>query len=164
MGIVYERLKKLCDDRGISPYRMCKDTGMQPSIMTDLKMDRKHTLSAKSLAKVADYFGVPMNYITGDIDIIPAAYTPSVPNSNNTSYLDLVEDGYVGTAFPTSKGTLTITSDDFNELAELWNTLKDRPEMKMLFKSANSATKAQVEAVVKMLESFNEEYRHEETN
>ena len=159
MGIVYDRLKKLCDDRGISSYRMCKDTGMQPSIMTDLKMERKHTLSAKSLAKVADYFGVPMNYITGDIDNIPAAYSPSFPTS-----LEQIEDGYVGVGFPTSKGTLTITSDDFNELAELWNTLKDRPEMKMLFKSANGATKAQVEAVVKMLESFNEEYRHEETN
>ena len=60
---MYNRLKALCDEKGITGYKMCKDTGMQPSIMTDLKAGRKHTLSAKSMAKVADYFGVTIEYL-----------------------------------------------------------------------------------------------------
>ena len=146
MGIVNERLKKLCDERGISGYKMCKDTGLQPSTMTELKMDRKHSLSAKSLAKLADYFGVSMAYIAGDIE------DPVSLNENEKDYLNLVEEGYTGTAFPTSRGTLTITSEDFDDLAEVWNTLKDRPEAKMLFKSANSATAEQLLETAKYLD------------
>lgn len=154
MGIVYERLKKLCDMRGISGHKMCKDVGLQPSTMTELKMDRKHSLSAKNLVRVAEYFNVPMAYITGDMDEpLPAAANPYLP-FDEKPLLDAVEDGYVGVGFPTSKGALTITAEDFDELAEIWNTLKDRSEMKILFKSAKGATKEQVEAVAKMLDSF----------
>lgn len=154
MSIVYERLKQLCDERGISGYKMCKDTGLQPSIMTDLKMDRKHSLSAKSLAKLAAYFEVPMNYIAGDTDDpLVAAANPNLP-FDEYPRPNYIENGYVGVGFPTSKGALTITAEDFDELAEIWNTLKDRSEMKILFKSAKGATKGQVEAVAKMLDSF----------
>ena len=34
MGDLYKRLAMLCEERGISGYRMCKDVGIQPSIMT----------------------------------------------------------------------------------------------------------------------------------
>lgn len=161
MGIVYERLKKLCDMRGISGHKMCKDIGLQPSTMTELKMDRKHSLSAKNLVRVAEYFNVPMAYITGDMDEpLPAAANPNLP-FDEKPLLDAVEDGYVGVGFPTSKGTLTITSEDFDELAELWNELKARPEMKMLFKSSKGATKEQIEAVAQMLISLNKEKDYE---
>ena len=148
MGIVYERLKELCDKRGISGYKMCKDIGLQPSTMTELKMDRKHSLSAKSLAKVSEYFGVPMSYIAGDTDELVFL------NEDEKVYLSGVANGITGVGLPTTKGKLTITSDDFDELANLWNTLKDRPEMKVLFKSATCATKEQIEAVAQMLDSF----------
>ena len=65
---MYDRLKALCDEKGITGYKMCKDTGMQPSIMTDLKAGRKHTLSAKSMAKVAEYFGVTIEYLMSGSD------------------------------------------------------------------------------------------------
>ena len=153
MGIVYERLKKLCDMRGISGHKMCVDTGLQPSTMTELKMDRKHSLSAKSLAKVAEYFGVPMAYITGDSDDpFPSPAVPYSMGEGRANYLKHIEEGYTGVAFPTTKGALTITSEDFDELAAIWNTLKDRPEAKMLFKSANSATAEQLLEVAQYLE------------
>ena len=148
MGIVYERLKKLCDMRGISGHKMCKDVGLQPSTMTELKMDRKHSLSARSLAKVSEYFGVPMSYIAGDTDEL------TFLNEEERSYLNAIKNGVVGVDLPAEKEKLTITSDDFDELASLWNTLKDRPEMKVLFKSATCASKEQIEAVAQMLDSF----------
>ena len=66
MSILYERLSALCQNRGISGYRMCKDTGIQPSIMTDLKMGRRHSLKAETAAKIAGYFGVSVDYLLGN--------------------------------------------------------------------------------------------------
>lgn len=160
MSNLYERLERLCKEKGVTRAQMCKDTGISQGNVTDLKMGRKQSFSAKTLARIAHYFNVPIAYLLGDIEELPpAAATPSVPFKDGDEYLKRIEEGYVGEISPIEKGSLTITSDDFDELAGLWNTLKDRPEMKMLFKSANGATKEQVEAVVKMLESFNSKER-----
>lgn len=162
MGNLYDKLELLCKEKGITRAKLCKDTGISPGNITDLKMGRKHSFSAKTMAKLASYFNVSIAYLLeNDEKSCPAAYTPSVPTSNDTSYLDLIEDGYVGTAFPTSKGTLTITADDFDEIAALWNEFKARPEMKMLFKSSKGATKEQIEAVAQMLISLNKEKDYE---
>ena len=66
MSILYERLSALCQEHGISAYRMCKDTGIQPSIMTDLKMGRRQSLKAETAAKIAAYFGVSVDYLIGN--------------------------------------------------------------------------------------------------
>lgn len=68
MSKIYERIVLLCDKAGISGYKLCKDIGVQPSMMTDLKMGRQTGLSAKNAAKVATYFNVPMSYLLGDTD------------------------------------------------------------------------------------------------
>lgn len=66
MSILYERLSALCQERGITAYRMCKDTGVQPSVMTDLKMGRRQTVKAETAAKIAAYFGVSVDYLLGN--------------------------------------------------------------------------------------------------
>ena len=66
MSILYERLSALCQEHGISAYRMCKDTGIQPSIMTDVKMGRRQSLKAETAAKIAAYFGVSVDYLIGN--------------------------------------------------------------------------------------------------
>ena len=53
-------------------YRMCKDTSMQPSIMTDLKKGRKQTLHPDSLSKIAAYFDVSVDYLLGNEKSTPA--------------------------------------------------------------------------------------------
>lgn len=151
---LYERIDVLCREKGVSKGKMCSDIGISQGAISDLKVGRKKSLSAKSLSKIARYFGTTIAYLLGDSDNpLPAAANPYLP-FDEKPLLDAIEDGYVGVGFPTSKGTLTITSEDFDELAELWNELKARPEMKMLFKSSKGATKEQVEAVAKMLDSF----------
>ena len=47
MADLYHILAHLCEKRQITPYRMCKDTGIQPSVMTDLKMGRRKTVKAE---------------------------------------------------------------------------------------------------------------------
>lgn len=63
MDDLYTRLTYLCERKGISKFRFCRDTGLQPSLMTDLKAGRQHNVSPKKAAVIADYFGVSIDYI-----------------------------------------------------------------------------------------------------
>lgn len=63
---LYERLAGLCEERGISAYKMCKDIGIQPSIMTDLKYGRRSGVNAITADKIATYFGVSVGYLIGN--------------------------------------------------------------------------------------------------
>ena len=65
MGDLYKRLASLCEERGISGYKMCKDIGIQPSIMTDLKMGRRSSVKAETADRMANYFGVSVGYLLG---------------------------------------------------------------------------------------------------
>ena len=73
---VYNRISELCEARNITGYRLCKDCGLSPSIITDLKMGRKKTLSAENAMKIAGYFNVSVNYLLGeDEEAIPQSET-----------------------------------------------------------------------------------------
>lgn len=65
MSDLYKTIMELCDIKGITGYRLCKDAGMQPSVLTDLKMGRQLGLSAKNADKIASYFGVSVGYLLG---------------------------------------------------------------------------------------------------
>ena len=65
MSELYNRIMSLCEQKGVSGYRMCKDIVMQPSVLTDLKMGRQNGLSAKNADKIAAYFGVSVVYLLG---------------------------------------------------------------------------------------------------
>ena len=69
MSALYNILSQLCNERGISAYRMCKDIGLQPSIMTDLKMGRRSSMKAETIARVANYFDVSVDYLLGNTQI-----------------------------------------------------------------------------------------------
>lgn len=62
---LYERIIELCTRQKITPYRMCKDIGMQPSVITDLKKGRRKTVHAETAGKIADYFNVSTDYLLG---------------------------------------------------------------------------------------------------
>ena len=66
MSNLYNRLQELCEEKGVSGYRMRKDVGIQPSIMTDLKMGRRASMKVETAQKVADYFGVTVGYLLGE--------------------------------------------------------------------------------------------------
>lgn len=90
MSILYERLFALCQERGITAYRMCKDTGVQPSVMTDLKMGRRQTVKAETAAKIAAYFGVSVDYLLGNEE----QKKPAAPKDSELD--ELVKDELVG--------------------------------------------------------------------
>ncbi len=62
---LYETIHALCVSKGVTDSRMCTDIGISRGIMSDLKTGRKSGVSAKTLNKIADYFGVSMSYLLG---------------------------------------------------------------------------------------------------
>lgn len=65
---MYDIFEKLCQERNITPYRVCKETGLTTSTISNWKAGR-YTPKADKLQKIADYFGVPLSYLlTGQED------------------------------------------------------------------------------------------------
>ena len=58
MDTTYTRISQLCAARGIRLSALAQDIGIRSSVFTELKKGRTRQLSAKTLQKVADYFGV----------------------------------------------------------------------------------------------------------
>ena len=65
MDNLYARIQALCDESGIRPGRLCDALGLSRSLMTDLKMGRKKTVSAETAQKIAGFFRVSVEYLLG---------------------------------------------------------------------------------------------------
>ena len=61
---LYERIKKLCDNRGVAPTVVERELGFGRGYIGKLRNIKP---SADRLNKIADYFGVPYAYLT-DVD------------------------------------------------------------------------------------------------
>lgn len=87
MGNLYKVLSTLCDERKITAYKMCKDVGMQPSIMTDLKMGRRSSVKAETADRLATYFGVSVGYLLGN-ETGPSNEGPEKPKLRSIARLE----------------------------------------------------------------------------
>lgn len=68
MGTLYNRIKKLCDDARITPGKMCNDLGLSRNTVTALRTGRATTMKLEKAGKIADYFGVSVDYLLGKTD------------------------------------------------------------------------------------------------
>ena len=59
----FDKLKKLCDDRGISTYKACTDVGLNRAAVA--KWKNGSIPSGNTAAKLAVYFGVTTDYLLG---------------------------------------------------------------------------------------------------
>ena len=59
----FDRLKKLCDEKGISTYKACTDVGLNRAAVAKWKTGS--VPSGSTAAKLADYFGVTTDYLLG---------------------------------------------------------------------------------------------------
>lgn len=85
MATLYENLKLLCDQRGIKPGKMCVDIGASKSLMTGLKAGRTKSINAETAQKIADYFGVSVDYLlNGPDDVLYSAAKDAVVNREFT--------------------------------------------------------------------------------
>ena len=66
MSTIYEIIDNLCAENGISGSKMCDDLGMSRSTLTELRKGRAKTLNLEKASKIADYFGVSVDYLLGN--------------------------------------------------------------------------------------------------
>ncbi len=63
---MYDIFEKLCNKKGVTPYRVCKETGLTTSTISNWKAGR-YTPKQDKMQKIADYFGVSVDYLmTGE--------------------------------------------------------------------------------------------------
>lgn len=62
---MYDRIFALCNQRGITPGKLCAELGISRGIISDLKAGRKKDLAATTAYKIAKYFGVSVGYLLG---------------------------------------------------------------------------------------------------
>lgn len=60
---MYEIFEKLLLKYGVTAYRVAKETGITTATLTNWKKG-KYTPKQDKLQKIADYFGVPLDYLT----------------------------------------------------------------------------------------------------
>lgn len=65
-NIVWERIETLINRENISAYKLGKDTGISTASLTDWKKGRSSPKFDK-LKAIADYFGVSVYYLTGEV-------------------------------------------------------------------------------------------------
>lgn len=63
----YEAFEKLCKERGVTPYRVAKETGVTTATLSSWKTG-KYTPKSEKLQKLADYFGVNVD-VFSDRDV-----------------------------------------------------------------------------------------------
>ena len=65
LSTLYENIKSLCEEKGVSGGKMCLDIGASKSLMTGLKMGRAKSINMDTAQKIADYFGVSVDRVLG---------------------------------------------------------------------------------------------------
>jgi len=85
MSDLYNRISELCEQKSITGYKLCKDIGISPSVITDLKKGRKKSLSADYAERIATYFGVTVSYLLG-------AETKKAPTTDGEDLADYLQD------------------------------------------------------------------------
>ena len=63
--VIYENVRKLCEKKGVSIYRLEKDLEFSPSSIVKWKTSNP---SVDKMQKVADYFSVPIEYFVEGSD------------------------------------------------------------------------------------------------
>lgn len=61
---IAEKLQKLMDSKGITKYRLAKETGVSYTGITKILSEQTKNPQIDSLKLIADYFGKPLDYFT----------------------------------------------------------------------------------------------------
>ena len=62
---IYGRIEELCKKKDVNITTVCRECGISRASLSDYKTGRKKTLSADTLSRIADYFGVSVDYLYG---------------------------------------------------------------------------------------------------
>lgn len=87
---MYEIFEKLCAEKGVTPYRVCKETGITTSTISNWKAGR-YTPKQDKMQKIADFLGVSIEYLmTGSEKVKPK--DPTLTSKDNKDIAQRLEE------------------------------------------------------------------------
>lgn len=130
---MYEIYQKLLDEKGIKTAQVCKATSIPQSTFSDWKKGKSKPKSEK-LQKIADYFGVSIDYLTGKSEFRNSYEEFQAKNQSKKYFIEqyLLTLGY-GIIYDSDGNVILDTTDAQYEISEL--------DIKDLQKSVDSFTK-----------------------
>ena len=123
MSEMYNKIEKLCKDNNTNITEMCRELKIPRSSMSELKAGRVKSMAIDRIEIIAEYFGVTSDFLRGKDE-----------NDNIKAYDETGEPLFI---------------DD--EVREIVDSLRTRPEMKILFSVSQNVTKEDIEATVEIL-------------
>jgi len=131
MSEMYKRINSLCKEKGTNVTAMCKALNVARSSLSELNRGRTKSLSYDYISKIANYFNVNPDYIAGKTEQKekPAQNVQVRDENDNIVVLD-------------------------KETRDLIDSLRSKPEMKMLFSVSKGATKEDIIRTVKIIEAL----------
>jgi len=85
---MYEIFEQLLQKYGVTPYKVSKATGVSQSSLSDWKLG-KITPKTSTLQKIADYFGVSIDYLTTGKEQVKQKETTLTPKDERDIAKDL---------------------------------------------------------------------------
>lgn len=65
MSKMYDAIRELCRSRGINVTQLCRELGIPRSTLSELSTGRTRQLGLRHATRIAEYFGVPVDALTG---------------------------------------------------------------------------------------------------
>lgn len=121
--MAYDRIFEIMKEKELTAYRVSKDTGISQASLADWRKGRSKPKIDK-LQKLSEYFGVSIQYLTGESDQIDDTQQIQAPNGY-----------YVN-----------------KETAEYAEMLRTRPGARLLFSAAKDISKDDLQKAVEYIE------------
>lgn len=126
----YDKFMSLCKQKGVKASPVCEAIGLNRSAASRWKNGA--TPDGATILKICQYFDVPVSYF----------------------YEDDAQEPEKEEAAPPAQAEADRDGDGYGDVVDLLTELRDRPEMRMLFKLAKGATREDVEQAVKIIEAL----------
>lgn len=115
----YDTFEKLCAAKGVTPYRVAKETGVSTSTLSSWKTGR-YTPKQEKLQKIAEYFGVTVDQLTGvQTDVQTDGYYVNEDTARTAQ--QIFEDPYLRILFDAAQDS---RPEDLQMAADLLRRLK----------------------------------------
>ena len=89
---MYEIFAELLKKKGVTPYQVHKATGVAQSSLSDWK-NGKSKPKYEKMQKIADYFGVSVDYLLGnEPKEKPAGQTTDEPNEKILKFVEILRE------------------------------------------------------------------------
>lgn len=121
--MAYDRIFEIMKEKELTAYRVSKDTGISQASLADWRKGRSKPKIDK-LQKLSEYFGVSIQYLTGESEQIDDTQQMQAPNGY---YVD-------------------------KETAEYAEMLRTRPGARLLFSAAKDISKEDMQKAVEYIE------------